>query len=148
MFKKSLLGAMLVAGSLIGALPMAANAQYSATVRIAPPPPLHEVVPEPRSGFIWAPGHYEWRGDQYVWMRGHWMPQRYGYEYREPRWVQRGNGEWYLVGGDWVQRDDYAQNRRYGYERRHRHLNGPYGDRDGDGVLNRYDRFPNDPDRS
>jgi hypothetical protein len=78
------------------------------------------------------------------------MPERYGYQYREPRWVQRGNGEWYLAGGDWVRRGDH----RYGYddrrydERRYGGRFGPYGDRDGEGVPNRYDRFPDDPNRS
>jgi hypothetical protein len=145
MFKKTLFAAIVAAGSLMGAMP-AANAQYSATIQVAPPPPLHEVAPQPRSGFVWTPGHHEWRGDRYVWMRGHWMPERYGYEYREPRWIQRGNGEWFLAGGDWVRRDDrrhgynerrYGDDRRYDEERHSRRF-GPYGDRDGDGVPNRY----------
>ncbi len=33
------------------------------------------------------------------------------------------------------------------YQRRHARLYGPYGDIDGDGVANRYDRFPYDPYR-
>jgi hypothetical protein len=144
MFKKTFVGALIAAGSLVAMLPGTATAQTGVIVQTAPPPPIHEVVPAPRSGYIWAPGHYQWRGDQYVWMRGHWMPERYGYAYREPRWVQRGNSEWYLIGGDWVRRDD-----RYGYdERRHSRRFGPYGDRDGDGVQNRFDRFPNNPNRS
>jgi hypothetical protein len=70
------------------------------------------------------------------------------------------------VGGDWIRRDDYAQNRRYGYDDRRDHdrrdhRRGPDGDRDrdgvpnaddrdrdGDGVRNRFDRFPNNPNRS
>jgi hypothetical protein len=47
-----------------------------------------------------------------------------------------------------VRHDDDAQGRRDGYEARRGHRHGPYGDLDGDGVLNRYDRFPNDPSRS
>jgi hypothetical protein len=56
-----------------------------------------------------------------VWVPGHWLQARSGYEYREPRWVQRANGEWYLVGNNWERR-------------------GPMGDRDRDGIPNRYDR--------
>ena len=118
---KPLLGA-LVAASLMG-FGAAAQAQYSAIVSVAPPAPRVEVVPAPRSGWVWAPGHWQWQGNQYVWVEGHWLRERAGYEYREPRWVQRRNGEWILVGGDWEPR-------------------GPYGDRDRDGVANRYD-----PDR-
>lgn len=109
MFKKTLLGALLAAGSLLSLVPTAADAQYSAVVRVGPPPPLQEVVPADRPGFVWAPGHYDWRDGQYVWIRGHWMPQREGYVYREPRWIQRPDGDWALVGGDWVP-STYAQN--------------------------------------
>lgn len=166
MFKKTLLAGIVAAGSLIGLVPTAANAQYTAIVATAPPPPIAEAVPEERRGYVWSPGHYEWRGNQYVWVRGHWIADRAGYEYREPRWVQRGSGEWVLVGGDWVPVERHASNssrfsdpdwqppgRRYRY--------GPNGDldgdgvrnaddrdRDGDGVRNRDDDFPNDPARA
>jgi hypothetical protein len=120
MFKKSLLAAVVAAGSLIGLAPTAANAQYTAIVSVAPPAPMHEVAPPPRQGYVWAPGHHEWRGNQYVWVPGHWLQARAGYDYREPRWVQRGDGQWVLVGNNWEQR-------------------GPYGDRDRDGIANRYD---------
>jgi hypothetical protein len=116
---KPLLGA-LVAAALVG-FGAAAQAQYTAIVSVAPPAPRHEVVPAARAGWVWAPGHYEWRGDRHVWIEGHWMRERAGYEYREPRWVQRADGSWVLVGNTWERR-------------------GPYGDRDGDGIANRYDR--------
>ena len=70
MFKKSLLCALLAAGSLIG-VPTAVNAQVTAVVRVGPPAPLHEVVPPERSGYVWAPGHYQWRDSRYVWIQGH-----------------------------------------------------------------------------
>jgi hypothetical protein len=116
--KKTLLGG-LVAASLLG-FGAAAQAQYSAVVSVAPPAARYEAVPAPRSGWVWAPGHWEWQRNQYVWMEGQWMRARDGYEYREPRWVQRANGEWILVGNSWERR-------------------GPNGDRDGDGIANRYD---------
>jgi hypothetical protein len=119
MSHKPLLGAV-IAAALMG-FGAAAQAQYTAIVSVAPPAPRVEVVPGPRTGWVWAPGHWEWRGNEYSWVEGHWMREREGYAYREPRWVQRANGQWQLVGGDWQRR-------------------GPNGDRDGDGVANRYDR--------
>jgi hypothetical protein len=116
MRNKTVLGAAL-AGALMG-FGMAAQA-YTAIVA-APPTARYEAVPAPRAGMVWAPGHYEWRGGEYAWVEGRWMRDRPGYEYREPRWVQRANGEWILVGNNWERR-------------------GPYGDRDGDGIANRYD---------
>jgi hypothetical protein len=171
MFKKSLLGAIVAAASLMGLAPTAAHAQYNALVSVAPPPPLHEVVPPPREGYVWAPGHHEWRGNQHVWVPGHWLQARSGYDYREPRWVQRGNGEWAMVGGTWERRGPYGDRDRDGvpniYDSRdHRgdryaRRFGPYGDldrdgiinrddrdRDGDGVRNRRDRYPDDSSRS
>jgi hypothetical protein len=121
MFKKTLLCAIVAAGSLMSLVPGVASAQYTAIVSVAPPAPMHEAIPPARHGYVWAPGHYEWRGNQYVWVRGRWLEARDGYEYREPRWVQRGNGQWVMVGNTWERR-------------------GPYGDRDRDGVANRYDR--------
>ncbi|MDB5899506.1 MAG: hypothetical protein JWP22_443 [Ramlibacter sp.] len=137
MQRKTLLATAFAAGLMgLGA----AHAQYTAIVQVAPPAPRYEVVPqEVRPGHVWAPGHYEWRGNEYVWVEGHWLTARNGYEYREPRWVQRGNGEWVMIGGNWERGRHHGD--RYGE-------NGPRGDRDGDGVQNRFDRFPNNPRRS
>lgn len=152
MSHKPLLGAVLAA-TLMG-FGAAANAQYSAVVSVAPPAARYEAVPAPRDGWVWAPGHYEYRGRDYVWVEGHWMRERPGYEYREPRWVQRGNGEWVLVGNSWEEREIRREARRM--ER-----NDPNGDidrdgianqydrdRDGDGIRNNRDRHPDNPRRS
>lgn len=90
-------------------------------VQYAPPPPARfERVPPPRQGYVWAPGHYEWRGNRYVWMRGTWVRARPGYVYRAPQWRER-DGRWVYRRGDW--------------------------DRDRDGVPDRFDRRPNNPNR-
>lgn len=167
MFRKTLAGALVAAGSIITMLPQAANAQYTAIVQVAPPAPLHEVAPPMRHGYVWAPGHHEWRGNQYVWVQGHWLAERPGYDFREPRWVQRGNGEWRFVGNTWERRGPYGDRdrdgipNRYDADSRQARRFGPYGDldrdgtmnkddrdRDGDGVRNGRDRFPDDHRRS
>jgi hypothetical protein len=143
MFKKSILAAAIAAGSLIALVPTAANAQqYTAIVSSAPPPSLQERVPAPRQGYVWAPGHHEWRGNQYVWVPGHWMQARAGYEYREPRWVQRGDGQWHLVGNNWERRGPNGDRDRDGIANRYDR------DRDGDGIANRYDDRPNRNDQA
>ena len=168
MFKKTMFAALIAAGTAIAPT---ANAQYTATVAVAPPPPMHETVPAPRQGHVWAPGHHEWRGNQYVWVPGRWIQARSGYEYREPRWVQRANGEWQLVGNNWERRGPYGDRDRDGIanrddpdsprNQRHAQRHWPNGDldrdgilnrddrdRDGDGVRNGRDRFPDDRRRS
>lgn len=130
MQRKTLLAAAFAA-SLLG---FGAAAQAQVAITIAPPAPRYEAVPAARPGWVWAPGHYQWRHGEYVWVGGNWMRERAGYEYREPRWVQRGNGEWTMVGGNWEHRWD---------ERRHAGR-----DSDRDGVPDRFDRHPYNPRRS
>lgn len=91
--------------------------------RVAPPAPRVEVVPAPRAGHLWVPGFWDARGHRHHWVAGHWARERHGYRYVEPRWVERNN-RWHLERPRW-----------------HR------GDRDGDGVPNRRDRHPNNPNR-
>ncbi len=111
---------MLGMGGLV--IPQTASAQVSVGVQVGtPPPPLrYERVPAPRRGYVWAPGHWEWRGNRHVWTNGVWLRERRGYAYRAPQWEQR-DGRWAYNAGRW--------------------------DRDGDGVPNRADRRPNDPYR-
>ena len=155
MTRKTLLAAALAAGSLMGfvsaaqAVPaVVANSgptvyTYPAQtilVQPAPPAPISEPMPAPREGYVWAPGHYEWRNGQYVWMGGEWMTARPGFAWRSGHWEQRDDGQWQFVAGHWMRGDDYAY-----YERDGRR--GPFGDRDGDGVINRDDRYPRDSSR-
>jgi hypothetical protein len=172
MNRNTLLAAALAGGALMGlssvaqAVPavVATNPQYVYTqpvpqpypqqqvfVQPAPPAPLYEAIPAPRQGWVWAPGHFEWRNNQYVWSSGRWLEARPGWMWQEAHWRQRSDGSWQLIGGQWVQND-----RSYGQRR-----GGPDGDRDGDGIRNRddwdrdgdgvadrYDDFPNNPNRS
>jgi hypothetical protein len=116
MHRKTLLSAAFAA-ALMG-FGAAAQAQ-SISVRIAPPAPRYEVVPVARPGHVWVRGHWQWQGNQYAWVPGRFVTARAGYVYREPQWVQRG-GSWVMVGNTWER--------------------GAGGDRDGDGIANRYDR--------
>ena len=59
-------------------------------VRVAPPPPRHEVVPPARAGYAWVPGYWDWRGHRHVWVKGHWERERHGYYWHPNRWVERG----------------------------------------------------------
>ncbi len=120
---KKLLIATAVAGSLGSIAVPAAAAVY---VQVAPPAPRVEVVPAPRPGYTWVNGFWDWRGNRHVWVAGHWVRERPGYAYMEPRWVER-DGRWYME--------------RRGWERSARR------DNDGDGVPNRFDSRPNNPYR-
>ena len=131
--------ALLSLGALV--VPATAQAQVSVSVQFGPPAPVYERVPAPRPGYVWAPGHYEYKRGRYAWSGGRWMTARPGYAYQAPNWVER-NGRWYYSQGRW-DRDRVAN--RYD-----RHPNQPDRvryDRDRDGVPDMHDRRPNDPRR-
>jgi hypothetical protein len=65
----------------------------------APPAPRDERV-QPRAGFVWARGHYEWRNNAYTWIPGHWERARAGHRWNDGRWEQRGSA-WIWVEGGW-----------------------------------------------
>ena len=122
MMKKLLIAAM-IAGSLGSIAAPAISAVI--IVREAPPEPRAERTPPPRRGYVWAPGHWDWRNNHHVWVRGAWIRDRKGYHYTAPAWQER-DGRWEMQRGNW------ARGQR---------------DNDGDGVPNRRDERPNNPNR-
>lgn len=103
---------------------MAQNTVRVVTIEKAPPAPRREAVPAARRGYEWAPGYWNWNGRRHVWVAGHWERARKGHHYDRPEWRQGSNG-WELNRGGWRA-----------------------GDRDGDGVSNRNDRQPDNPNRN
>ncbi|WP_198512884.1 YXWGXW repeat-containing protein [Achromobacter ruhlandii] len=103
---KSLVKAAMTAGAAavlsLGALavPGVAQAGVAISIDAAPPPPRVEVVPPPRVGYVWAPGHWEWVGGRHAWIEGAWLPARPGYVYHRPEWRQR-HGHWVYYEGRW-----------------------------------------------
>lgn len=132
--RKLILGSLVAAALGSIALPAAARTNVDLYLNFAPPPVRYEYVPAPRYGFVWVPGHWAWRGHRHVWVAGHWVRHRPGYYHRPARWVDYG-GRWQYVPAGWHPGDrdgDGVPNR---YDR----------DRDGDGVPNRFDRAPDNP---
>jgi hypothetical protein len=130
---------LLLAGLAAGTFgSVAAPAAMADTiiVREAPPPPRSERIPQARRGYVWAPGHWEYRHGRYVWTRGTWLRERHGYAYNAPTWVER-DGRWVMERGGWRRGDRDGDGIRNGHDR----------DRDGDGVPNRMDSRPNNPNR-
>ena len=151
MLKRKLLLAALAASS-IGFIPVPASAQVGIYLDVAPPAPRYEVVPAPRSGYVWQPGYYDWRNGHHVWVRGHWVRERQGYYWHPNRWEQR-DGRWTLERGRW-DRERWADNRYHqkrgggnGDRDRDGVPNSVDRDKDGDGVPKRYDSNPNNPKR-
>src|ERR1700757_2623724 len=74
-------------------LPAASFAQFSVSIRIAPPPlPVYEQPPCPDDGYIWTPGYWAWN-DDYYWVPGTWViaPEP-GFLWTPAYWGWGGNG--------------------------------------------------------
>jgi hypothetical protein len=65
-----------------------------------PPPAPREERVQPRRGFIWVAGHYDWRDGEYVWVEGSWERERGGKRWRDGRWDNQG-GRYVWNPGDW-----------------------------------------------
>lgn len=132
---------LLIAALVAGSLGSAALPAYSAVivVREAPPSARSERMPAPRRGYEWVAGHWDWRNNHHVWVRGKWLRERRGYHYNQPAWEQR-DGRWVMTRGAWArgQRDRDGDGVANSRDR----------DRDGDGVPNRHDERPNNPNRN
>jgi hypothetical protein len=122
MIRKILVAALLAAS--FGSIATSAGAEI--IVRVAPPQPRMEVAPQPRRGYVWVAGHWEWKNRQHKhqWVAGTWVRERRGHHYNQPTWVERDGG-WSMERGGWQR-----------------------GDADRDGVPNNQDRSPNNPNRS
>ena len=117
------------AASFGAAIPIASYAQQrTIVITHAPPPSRDEPAPAMRRGYEWVPGHWVWRDGRHVWVQGRYLRERRGSHWVPDRWVER-NGCWQLPAGHWER----------GARMR---------DRDGDGVPNRQDARPNNPDKS
>ncbi|WP_256077216.1 hypothetical protein [Massilia sp. YIM B04103] len=101
MIKPTFIAAALLLG--LAAMAPAAMAQVDVSIVVgsAPPPVRLETMPPPRSGYIWAPGYWNWDGYRHVWLPGRWETERYGMYYQQPVWIHTGSG-WRLDRGGWV----------------------------------------------
>lgn len=130
---------LATAGALSLALSvLSAPALSEIVIRVAPPEPRIERVPAARAGYVWAPGHWDWRNNRHVWVNGRMIRERRGMYWQPDRWSAR-DGRYVFVPGSWGARPwdrggDGVRNRA---DR----------DRDGDGVPNRLDSRPNNPNR-
>lgn len=92
--------AFLISATAIAPTQAIAEVSVSVNIGTAPPPLRYEPMPSPRSGYVWAPGYWNWNGHTHVWSDGHWERERSGYVYKSPEWHQH-NGQWQLNKGGW-----------------------------------------------
>ncbi len=72
-------------------------------VKIAPPPPRHEVVVvRTRLNAVWVAAHWRWntQSRKYVWFQGRWISARPGFVWVDGRWKNTRHG-WVYIEGHW-----------------------------------------------
>jgi hypothetical protein len=96
--QKALLASLLLnAGALLVSQTALAK---DVTVDTAPPADRHEAIPKSRSGYVWAPGHWEWTGRFYSWTAGSWIVEHRNQVWVADRWEQVGS-QWHYLPGHW-----------------------------------------------
>src|SRR5262245_87555 len=66
----------------------------------AAPPALREEKWEPRRGFVWVKGRWDWRNGEWAWVDGHMERERAKQRWLEGRWELRGD-HYVWVEGSW-----------------------------------------------
>jgi len=66
-----------------------------------PPPPYFEAFAPPPPGMFWAPGHWYWGGNGYIWSRGYYRHRPYRGAYWNGGYYQHRHGNYVYVEGHW-----------------------------------------------
>lgn len=84
--------------------PSAVQPTETSTTQTPPGPKPETIPPQPSPAYVWQPGYWDWRNDQFTWANGHWdLPPRQNVVWVPTHWETR-DGRWVLVSGYW--RDD------------------------------------------
>ena len=109
---------LLSAVVLAAALPLAAHAEISISVNIAPPPlPIYVQPAVPAPGYLWTPGYWRWDpiDADYFWVPGTWVaPPAVGLLWTPGYWGWGGGG-YFWRGGYWGPRVGFYGGVNYGY---------------------------------
>ena len=109
MWKRMILG---LCAMVILSTPAFARVNVNIGIGTPPPPAQVEVVPEPRPGYVWAPGYWAWDGGRHVWREGHWIGARRGYHWVPDRWTEyQGpkSSRWHYNAGHWEREYRYSR---------------------------------------
>lgn len=72
---------------------------------IGPPPARAETIPaRPSPRHFWVSGYWTWDGSRHTWVPGHYVLERRGFAYVQPRWQALGTGHFRYYPGGWIKR--------------------------------------------
>jgi hypothetical protein len=99
MRQKILIGAILLAGTVLGGCAVGSGGYYA---RYGPPAPRYGVIGvAPRGGYVWTDGHWNLRRGNWYWVNGRWSrPPHPRARWVPGRWSQQGR-VWRFNRGHW-----------------------------------------------
>jgi hypothetical protein len=106
LLRKSLAAAVAALG--LAAIPAMSQEYLFTEIDAAPPAMKSQTMPSSRAGYAYVPGYWDYRNSQYAWVDGRFEPERQGYVYMTPRYVER-NGRWRMYAGRWATNDEAAK---------------------------------------
>lgn len=114
--------ALLLTASTLYLASAPASARVDVTIGINVPPPVQivEITPQPRHGYIWAPGYWRWHDHRHVWVEGRWLKARPGHVWVSERWERRDDHH-HFVPGRWDRDPHYKHGRGHGHGHGHKH---------------------------
>jgi hypothetical protein len=74
-----------------------ANGWVTPTIAL---PQVQTVVVQPRSGYVWVEGRWDWTGYEWTWVEGYWVRARANHDWVQGRWHSH-NGHQRWVSGRW-----------------------------------------------
>lgn len=116
-----LLSIFLLASTLMTVPALASRVNLDVNIGTPPPPIRYEVIPEPRVGYVWAPGYWGRRDGRYVWARGHWINERPGYRWVGHRWDHDDDRHYHFRPGRWERDAGWERNRHWDHGPREEH---------------------------
>lgn len=98
-YRKTLLNTVAVLGMAV-ATPSFAD---DIIVTVEPPVVKTETIPESRTGYVWAPGYWEWQTSikQYAWVPGRWLEVQAKSHWVPEHWEKLSDNRWRFVPGHW-----------------------------------------------
>jgi WXXGXW repeat (2 copies) len=99
LFPQSLVTAFNLPAIILIGLTTVPGVAAPSVSNVAPPAARVERV-EPRDGYVWASGYWEWNGRSYHWVSGTYILEHRGAHWVADRWEQVGPN-WQHVAGHW-----------------------------------------------
>lgn len=95
------LGASLVLCAALACAGSGLSVDLVYAERRPPPERVEYIGVAPGPDFVWVAGYWQWRGNDYRWVHGRWVPLERGYRRWVPGHWNHKRGRWYWVDGRW-----------------------------------------------